>query len=137
MKKHLNIWPLGFAYWCIEIKYCRTYEQTFAEENPAGIWHQKPTGKSVISHLIFQNATWFDVGVDEDQERLQTFYWLPKLHKQLYKSRVIANSSSCKTTELSELLTSCLTTVKNHVIKYCEKSMKDPVKSFLVNQKFM
>ena len=41
--------------------------------------------------------------------------------KQPYKSRFIANSSSCTTTELSKLLTSCLTTIKNHVIKYCEK----------------
>ena len=32
-----------------------------------------------------------------------------------------ANSSSCTTTELSKLLTSCLTAVKNHVIRYCEK----------------
>ena len=29
------------------------------------------------------------------------------------------NSSACTTTELSFLLTSCLTTIKNHVIKYC------------------
>ena len=28
---------------------------------------------------------------------------------------------SCTTTELSKLLTSCLTAVKNHVIRYCEK----------------
>ena len=27
----------------------------------------------------------------------------------------------CTTTELSKLLTSCLTAVKNHVIRYCEK----------------
>ena len=33
----------------------------------------------------------------------------------------LANSSSCTTTELSKLLTSCLTAVKNHVIRYCEK----------------
>ena len=31
----------------------------------------------------------------------------------------IANFSSCTTTELSILLTSCLTAIKNHVIKYC------------------
>ena len=37
-----------------------------------------------------------------------------------YKARLIANSSSCTTTELSKLLTSCLTAVKRHVIKYCE-----------------
>ena len=48
-------------------------------------------------------------------------YWLPKLHKTPYKARFIANSSSCTTTELSKLLTSCLTAVENHVIRYCEK----------------
>ena len=32
----------------------------------------------------------------------------------------IANSSSCTTTELSKLLTACLTTIKPHVIRYCE-----------------
>ena len=48
-------------------------------------------------------------------------YWLPKLHKRPYKARFIANSSSYTTTELSKLLTSFLTAVKNHVIRYCEK----------------
>ena len=41
--------------------------------------------------------------------------------KKTYKARFIANSSSCTTTELSKLLTSCLTAVKKHVIKDCEK----------------
>ena len=45
---------------------------------------------------------------------------LPKLHKRPYKARFIANSSSCTTTELSKLLTSCLTAIKSHVIRYCE-----------------
>ena len=45
---------------------------------------------------------------------------LPKLHKRQYKARFIANSSSCTTTELSKLLTSCLTAIKKHLIKYCE-----------------
>ena len=48
-------------------------------------------------------------------------YWLCKLHKRPYKARFIASSSSCTTTELSKLLTSFLTAVKNHVIRYCEK----------------
>ena len=39
-------------------------------------------------------------------------------YKLPYKSRFIANSSACTTTELSILLTSCLTAIKNHVIKY-------------------
>ena len=47
-------------------------------------------------------------------------YWLPKLHKRPYKARFIANSSSCTTTELSKLLTSCLIVIKAKVIKYCE-----------------
>ena len=77
--------------------------------------------KSVNINLIFHNANRFAVSVNEDKERLHTIYWLPKRHKQPYKARCIANSSSCTTTEKSKLLTSCLTTIKNHIIKYCEK----------------
>ena len=92
-----------------ELSGTKAYEQTSEKE------------KSVINNHIFHNATRFAVSVNEDQERLPTFYWLPKLHKKPYKARFIANYSSCTTTELSKLLTSCLTTIKNHVIKYCEK----------------
>ena len=53
---------------------------------------------------------------------LPTMHWLPKLHKRPYKARFIANSTcrSCTTTELSKLLTSCLTAIKAKVTKYCE-----------------
>ena len=64
-------------------------------------------------------AAKFGLFVDEDHSKLPTLYWLPKLHKRPYKSRFIANSSACTTTELSILLTSCLTAIKKHVIKYC------------------
>ena len=74
-------------------------------------------------------AAKFGLFVDEDHSKLPTLYWLPKLHKRPYKSRFIANSSACTTTELSILLTSCLTAIKNHVIKYCttvyERNGKD------------
>ena len=66
-------------------------------------------------------ALHFGVKAKENQDKVPTLYWLPKLHKKPYKARFIANSSSCTTTELSKLLTSCLTAVKKHVIKYCEK----------------
>ena len=63
-------------------------------------------------------------------------YWLPKVHKRPYKARFIANSSSCTTTEISKLLTSCLTAIKAKVIKYCEtvyersgKNMFWPIKN--------
>ena len=48
-------------------------------------------------------------------------YWLPNLHKQPHKAKFIANSSTCTTAELSKLLTSSLTAIKIHVIRYCEK----------------
>ena len=64
-------------------------------------------------------------------------YWLPKLLKEPYKVRFIANSSSSSITELSKLLTSCLTAIKAKAIKYCEtvyersgKNMFWPIKNF-------
>ena len=58
----------------------------------------------------------FGLFVDEDHNKLPTLYWLPKLHKRPYKSRFIANSSACTTTELSIILTYWLAAIKNHVI---------------------
>ena len=58
------------------------------------------------------------MSIKEKQDRLPTLYWLPKLHKRPYKARFIANSSSCTTTVLSKLLTSCLTAVKKQWIRY-------------------
>ena len=69
-------------------------------------------------------AAKFGLFVDKDHSKLPTLYWLPKLHKRPYKLRFIANSSACTTTELSILMTSCLTALKNHVIKYC-KTVKE------------
>ena len=67
--------------------------------------------------LIGINAIWqLSLGC---LSKLPTLHWLPKLIKRPYKSRFIAYSSACTTTELSILLTSCLTAIKNHVIKYC------------------
>ena len=64
-------------------------------------------------------AAKFWVFVEEDHNKLPTLYWLPKLHKRPYTSRFIAYSSSYTTTELSIHLTSCITAIKKHVIKYC------------------
>ena len=84
-----------------ELSGTKAYKQTSEKE------------KSVINNHIFHNATRFAVSVNEDQERLSTFYWLPKQHKKkTYKARFIANSSSCTPAELSKVLTSCLTTIK-------------------------
>ena len=60
-----------------------------------------------------------------DKLDLPTFYWLPKLHKNPYKSRFISNSSHCSTTILSKHITSALTAVKDHVIKYSETALSN------------
>ena len=67
----------------------------------------------------------------ENQDRNPTLYWLPKLHGNPYRARFIASSSSCTTTELSKLSTSCLTAIKTHVIKYCEKVYERSGKNLL------
>ena len=59
------------------------------------------------------------------QHKLPTMYWIPKLHKNPYKARFISSSSSCTTTQLSILLTSCLTKIKEHVRLYCDKTYQN------------
>ena len=73
------------------------------------------------NHLALKFSVWV-------KER-PSMYWLPKLHKSPYKARLIANSSSCTTNELSRLLTSCLTAVKIYAIKYCEKIYEIKIKN--------
>ena len=67
-----------------ELSGTKAYEQASAEE------------KTVINHHIFRHVTKFGVSVDEDKERLPTFNWLPKLNKQPYKSRFIANPAHAR-----------------------------------------
>ena len=84
------------------------YDETFIDENSVVYCHSNKIPNT------------FAVDVKECQAMLPTMYWLPKLHKRPYEARFIANSISCTTTELSKLLTSCLTAIKAKVIKNCE-----------------
>ena len=71
-----------------------------------------------------------------DKPDLPTFYWLPKLHKNPYKSRFISNSSHCSTTILSKHIRSAFIAVKDHVIKNSETAFSNSnVKKNLVHQK--
>ena len=90
-----------------ELSTAKTYEHNRLDET------------SIVDRHRCHMAAKFGLFVDEDHSKLPTLYWLPKLHKLSYKSRFTVNSSACTTTELSFLLTSCLTAIKNHVIKYC------------------
>ena len=51
--------------------------------------------KSVADNHCSDIVTKFEIDITESQEKLPTFYWLPKLHKRPYKARFFANSSSC------------------------------------------
>ena len=74
-------------------------------------------------------ALHFGVKTKENQDKVPTLYWLPKLYKKkTYKAKFIA--SSCTTTELSKLLTSCLTAVKNMLSNIVKRYMRDPVKTY-------
>ena len=86
---------------------------------------------SVVNAHLNDLPVKFSVCVNEGQDKLPTMYWLPKLHKRPYKARFIANSSSCTTTELSKLLTSCLTAIKSHVIRFCETVYETSNKNWL------
>ena len=52
-----------------------------------------------------------EIDVQEQDEQLPSFYWLPKLHKKPYGCRFIAASNKCTTKQLSSLLTSCFKTI--------------------------
>ena len=66
----------------------------------------------------------------ENQDKVPLLYSLPQLHKKPYKARFIANSSSCTATDLSKLLTSCLTAVKNMIPSIVKRYMRDLVKTY-------
>ena len=107
-----------------ELNGTKAYEETSIDE------------KSVVYSNSNEIPKKFALDVKERKDRLPTVYWLPKLDKRPYKARLVANSSSCTTTELSKLLTSCLTAINAKVIKYCEtvyersgKNMFWPIKT--------
>ena len=62
-------------------------------------------------------------------------YWFPKLHKRPYKAKFIANSSAYTTIEHSKSLTSCLTAIKIHIIRLCEKCTNGQKKKMFLSIK--
>ena len=91
-----------------ELDGTRAYQETDTDE------------MSVVNAHLNELPVKFSVSINEGQDKLPTMYWLPKVHKRPCTARFIASSSSCTTTEVSKLLTSCLTAIKSHVIRYCE-----------------
>ena len=100
-----------------ELNGTKAYEETSIDE------------KSVVYSHSNAISNKFAVDVEERQDRLPTMYWLPKLHKRPYKARLIANSSSCTTTELKNYYsenTNCLTKLVVKYIPYRGISLSNP-----------
>ena len=92
-----------------ELNGTKAYEETSTDQ------------KTVVNNHSIDLPYKFAVNVKDRQDNLPTMYWLPKLYKRQYKARFItANFSTFTTTELSKLLTSCLTAVKSRIFKYYE-----------------
>ena len=85
---------------------------------------------SIVDRHRCHMAAKFGLFVDEDQSKLPTLYWLPKLHNRPYKLRFIANSSACTTTELSILLASCLTAIKTTSLNIAQLFLKEMQKYY-------
>ena len=75
--------------------------------------------------LLHHIDTLTKINVKIDKYELPTFYWLPKLQQNHFKSRFISNSSHWSTTILSKHITFALTAVKDHVIKYSETAFSN------------
>jgi len=60
----------------------------------------------------------FGLSIKVDYVDLPSLYWIPKLHKCLYKERYNAGSAKCSTKSLSKLLTTVLSIVKNGLQTY-------------------
>ena len=74
--------------------------------------------RSIVKTHSIDITAKYAVSIKEKQHRLPTLYWLTKLHIRPYTARFVTNSSSCTTTVLSKLLTSCLAAAKKHWIRY-------------------
>jgi hypothetical protein len=70
------------------------------------------TRTNVTKDEISSVLNTFNIPKNKDQFDLPHHYWIPKLHKNLYKQRYIAYSSKCSTKPLSLLLNKPLTAIK-------------------------
>ena len=97
----------------------------FLQQNCDNEWGAELLQHSWVWFLLRHIDSLTKSNIKIDKLDLPTFYWLPKLHKNPYKSRFISNSSHCSTTILSKHITPALTAVKDHVIKYSETAFSN------------
>lgn len=59
--------------------------------------------------------------IDDDMNKLPSFYWIPKMHKTPPKQRYIAASNKCTTKALSTIITKCLKLITLQHRKLCKQ----------------
>jgi hypothetical protein len=64
----------------------------------------------------------FEISTKDEELDLPSLYWIPQLHKCIFKQRNIAESAKCSTKPLSKLLTCILSAVKTGLQSYCDTS---------------
>ena len=66
----------------------------------------------------------YSLGISTKDEELDlpSLYWIPKLHKCLFKQRYFAGSAKCSMKPLSELIACILSAVKAVLQCYCDTS---------------
>ena len=118
----------------IFVVYRLHYNKTSTQElNGTKAYKETSTDEKTVVNSHPNNLPYkFAVNVKERQDKFPTMYRLPKLHKRPYKARFIANSCCCTSTELSKLLTSCLTAVRSRAIRYMRQCMKGQGKYVLL-----
>ena len=109
--------------------YINTFKRELVDTNAYKLQHSLSERVIVGGHGC-HTALHFGVKAKENQDKFPMLYWLPKLHKNHMKQNFLANLSSCTTTELSKLLTLCLTAVKNMLSSIVKRYMRDPVKTY-------
>ena len=106
---------------------CKThYINCFTEELGMSTMTGNPTYNLIAMSKdeILQNhrsvMLTFGISLPEKDIDLPKLYWIPKLRKNPYKQRNIADSAKCSTKPLSQILTRILTAVKEGLQKYCD-----------------
>ena len=69
--------------------------------------------------------TQFDISCPASDLKLPKLFWVPKLHKDPYKSRFIAGARNCTTKCLSIILNKGLSVVRSHFVAYCDSIKKN------------
>ena len=82
------------------------------------------TADKIISLHKGKLQKYFNINMTDQDSSIPKLFWIPKLHKNPFKSRFIAGASKCTTKQLSVEVTLCLTAIRDHFRKYCNSILK-------------